>query len=194
MSQDDRPAFYAKDRAAWRQWLAEHHDKEKFIWLIIYKKDSAVDTVYINEAIDEAVCYGWIDSKVNKRDARSYYTYFAKRNPKSNWSRVNKNKVERLIREGRMAAPGLKMVELAKNTGTWTALDEVENLVIPDDLEAAFSEYPNSKERFLQFPRSVKRSILEWIFNAKRPPTRAKRIQQTASLAAQNIRANQYPK
>ncbi|MCI5080753.1 MAG: YdeI/OmpD-associated family protein [Saprospiraceae bacterium] len=190
--QDDRPAFHAEDGQAWRQWLSENHDKRDFIWLIIYKKDSGVPSVYINEALDEAVCFGWIDSKVNKRDDQSYYTYFSKRNPKSNWSRVNKNKVKRLINEGKMAEPGYAMIELAKETGTWNALDDVENLVVPDDLAQAFAKYNNAQTNFDAFPRSAKRAILEWIFNAKRATTRQKRIEETASLAEQNIRANQY--
>jgi uncharacterized protein YdeI (YjbR/CyaY-like superfamily) len=190
--QDDRPAFYANDTAAWRKWLAENHDEQQFIWLIIYKKASEIPSVYIGEAIDEALCFGWVDSKVNKRNSESYYTYFSKRNPKSNWSRVNKEKIDRLQKAGKMETAGLKMIEIAKATGTWTALDDVENLVIPDDLDKAFDEYPNARKHFEDFPRSVKRAILEWIFNAKRLPTRAKRIQETASLAEKNERANQY--
>ncbi len=143
---------------------------------------------------DEALCFGWVDSKPNKRDARSYYQYFSKRNPASNWSRVNKDKVERLLKAGLMATPGLEMVRIAKESGTWTALDNVENLVIPQDLQAAFEKYPPAADNFDQFLSSVKRGTLEWIFNAKRPATRSKRLEETASLAQKNIRANQYRK
>lgn len=184
--------FYAKDREAWRQWLQENHDQEKSIWLIIYKKDSATPSVYYDEAVDEALCFGWIDSKPNKRDEESFFQFFAKRNPNSNWSRVNKNKVERLINQGLMSEAGLKMIEIAKRNGTWTALDEVENLVIPEDLQQAFHANPTAWQYFDAFPRSVKRGILEWLLNAKRPETRQKRIEETVALAAQNIRANQY--
>lgn len=194
MEKEGVKAFYARDRASWRKWLAENHDTEKSVWLVIYKKSSNTPSVYYDEAVDEALCYGWIDSKPNKRDDESYYQFFAKRNPKSNWSKVNKDKIDRLMKEGLMAAPGLAMVQLAKETGTWTALDAIENLELPLDLKVAFESYPSSQENFENFPRSVKRGILEWIITAKRPATREKRVTETAALAAKNIRANQYRK
>ena len=164
------------------------------MWVVFGKKGNGVESITLPEAIDEAVCFGWIDSVINARDEFTYRIYFSPRNPKSNWSRVNKNKVRRLEEEGRLQPAGLKMIELAKETGTWTALDDVENLVIPADLQEAFDLYPESEPNWHAFPRSVKRGILEWILNAKRPTTRQKRITETASLAAQNIRANQYTK
>ena len=191
---DGQPTFYAKDAAAWRRWLKENTYSAKSIWLIIYRKESDTPSVYYNEAVDQALCFGWIDSKPNKRDEESFYQFFSKRNPKSNWSRVNKEKVERLMADGQMAAAGLDMVALAKETGTWDALNDVEDGVIPEDLLNAFAKYPNSQAHFENFPRSVKRGILEWIFNAKRTDTRAKRIEETARLAAENIRANQFRK
>lgn len=191
---DGQPTFYAKDAARWRSWLDKNTHTEKSIWLIIYRKGSDTPSVYYDEAVDQALCFGWIDSKPNKRDGESFYQFFAKRNPKSNWSRVNKEKVERLIENGQMAAAGLEMVAVAKETGTWDALNDVENGVIPEDLMAAFKSYPDSQSHFENFPRSVKRGILEWIFNAIRAETRAKRIEETARLAADNIRANQFRK
>jgi len=192
MERNGVKTFHAESREAWRAWLAANGQVEKSVWLIIYKKDSGVPTVYYDEAVDEAMCFGWVDSKVNKNDDQSYFQYFARRNPKSNWSWVNKEKIARLMAEGRMAEPGLAMVKLAKDTGTWTALDDVENLVIPPDMREAFEAYPNALENWEAFPRSVKRSILEWIFTAKRPATREKRIAETVSKAEENIRANQY--
>ncbi len=189
---DGVQCIYAPSRAAWREWLSAHFDEYKSIWLVIYKKNSGVPTVTYDEAVDEAICFAWIDSKINKRDAESYAQFFARRNPKSNWSRVNKEKVARLEAAGLLAPPGLAMIEEAKRTGTWTALDGVENLEIPDDLQEAFDRYPGAIEYWHEFPRSVKRGILEWILNAKRAPTRAKRIEETASKAQQNIRANQW--
>ncbi|MGB0525104.1 MAG: YdeI/OmpD-associated family protein [Flammeovirgaceae bacterium] len=186
--------FHAKDREAWRSWLATNHASEKSVWLIIYKKESGTPSVYYDEAVDEALCFGWIDSKPNKRDEASFFQYFSKRNPKSNWSRVNKQKIARLLQEERMAEAGLQMVKQAKELGTWNALDEVENLIVPPDLQEAFSQYETAQANFETFPKSAKRSILEWIFNAKRTETRAKRIQETAELASKNIRANQYRK
>jgi uncharacterized protein YdeI (YjbR/CyaY-like superfamily) len=137
--------FHARSRQEWREWLEENHQSEKSVWLIVYKKESNVPSVYYTEAVDEALCFGWIDSKPNKRDDRSYYQFFAKRNPKSNWSKVNKTRVEKLIAQNLMTAAGLKMVEIAKRTGTWTALNEVENIKIPDDLQ---KEFDNNKTAF----------------------------------------------
>jgi uncharacterized protein YdeI (YjbR/CyaY-like superfamily) len=188
----DVKTHYAKDAASWRDWLAKNHQQEASVWLIIYHKEAEKASVYYDEAVEEALCYGWVDSKPNKRDDESYYLFFARRNPKSNWSKINKDRVDKLIAENRMEAAGLALVEEAKLNGGWSALDEVENLVIPKDLAKAFADFSGSEEKFLSFPRSVKKGILEWILNAKRPETRKKRIDETARLAQQGVRANQY--
>ena len=186
--------FYAKDQQSWRKWLEENHQTEKSVWLIIYHKGSKTPSVYYDEAVDEALCFGWIDSKPNKRDQESFFQFFSKRNPKSNWSRKNKQKIERLLKAGKIHQSGLEMIEQAKKTGTWNALDDVENLIIPDDLQKIFDQNPIAFQNYQKFPPSTKRGILEWILNAKKPETRQKRIQETVSKAAQNIRANQYRK
>jgi uncharacterized protein YdeI (YjbR/CyaY-like superfamily) len=164
------------------------------VWLIIYKKDSGISSVIYDEAVDEALCFGWIDSLPKKRDDQSYYVRFSRRNPKSNWSAVNKAKVERLIAEGKMTDSGLAMIDLAKSTGTWDALNQVDQLEIPDDLKFELERYNNALAHFGSFPKSIKRGILEWINNAKKPETRLKRISETALLAENNIRANQFIK
>ena len=174
--------------------MQKNHMTEKAVWLIIYKMDSGVPSVYYPEAVDEALCFGWVDSKVNKRDEKSYYQYFAKRNPKSNWSKINKEKVKRLIKEDKMAPAGLEMIKLAKTTGTWTALDGVDKLTVPEDMKNLLAANPDAKKNWEAFPKSTQRGILEWILNAKRPETRAARIQETVEKAMQNIRANQYPR
>ncbi|NEQ51074.1 MAG: hypothetical protein F6K11_13225 [Leptolyngbya sp. SIO3F4] len=189
---DGVAAFYASSSAVWRSWLETNHASAVSVWLILYKKDSGTPSLTYREAVEEALCFGWIDSKPNKRDAVSYYQFFARRNAKSNWSRLNKTIVERLLTEGRMAPAGLEMIRVAKETGTWTALDDVENLVVPDDLQHALDKYPKAFAYWEAFPRSVKRGILEWILNAKRPATRQKRIEETARMAAENKRANQF--
>jgi uncharacterized protein YdeI (YjbR/CyaY-like superfamily) len=186
--------FYAESKAAFRNWLIDNHNTESNLWLIIYKKDSGTPSITYDQAVDEALCFGWVDSSINKRDDESFYQYFAKRNPKSNWSKVNKLKVEKLISEGLMAASGLKMIDLAKQTGTWTALDDVENLINPPDLQEALDQNPLAKEYFDLFPRSVKRGILEWLMNAKQTETRLKRITEIVSKAERNERANQFVK
>ncbi len=186
--------FYASSQSAWRDWLETNHQTEKSVWLIIYRKESGKPSVYYQEAVDEALCFGWIDSKPNKRDHESYYQFFAKRNPKSNWSKVNKLKVERLLAEGLMTAQGLKMIEIAKQNGNWSALDEIEELTIPQDLQLLLNSNTIATDNWNNFSRSSKRGILEWILNAKRPETRQKRIEETVTLAAQNIKANHYQK
>jgi uncharacterized protein YdeI (YjbR/CyaY-like superfamily) len=186
--------FYAESKVAFRNWLIENHITEANLWLIIYKKDSGTPSITYDQAVDEALCFGWIDSTINKRDDESFYQYFAKRKPKSSWSRVNKLKVEKLISEGLMTESGLKLIELAKQTGTWTALDDVENLINPPDLQEALDENSLAKEYFELFPRSVKRAILEWLMNAKQPETRLKRITEIIEKAERNERANQYVK
>jgi uncharacterized protein YdeI (YjbR/CyaY-like superfamily) len=186
--------FHAKTRKEWRNWLEKNHQSEKSIWLIIYKKESETPSIYYPEAVDEALCFGWIDSKPNKRDENSYYQFFSKRNPKSNWSKVNKEKVSILMEQGLIHSSGLKMIEIAKQNGTWTALDEVENITIPDDLKALFLNNKTAYDNWEKFSRSSKRGILEWIMNAKKTETRQKRIEETVQLAADNIKANHYKK
>jgi uncharacterized protein YdeI (YjbR/CyaY-like superfamily) len=186
--------FYADSKTSFRNWLIENHDKEQNVWLIIYKKDSGTPSITYDQAVDEALCFGWVDSSIKKRDDDSFFQYFARRNPKSNWSRVNKLKIERLMQEGLMAEAGLKMIAIAKESGTWTALDEVENLIPPADLQATLDKNPLAQEYFNLFPRSVKRGILEWLLNAKQPETRLKRITEIVSKAELNERANQYVK
>lgn len=186
--------FYAKTGAAWRAWLQTHGETEKCVWLILYRKGKGKPSVYYDEAVEEALCFGWIDSKSNKRDEESSYLFFARRNPKSKWSALNKRRVDKLLQEGRMAPQGLAVIENAKQSGTWQALDEVEALTVPKDLQQALKKHKAATEHFNAFPRSVKRGILEWISNAKRPETRQKRIEETATLAADNKRAAQYVK
>jgi uncharacterized protein YdeI (YjbR/CyaY-like superfamily) len=192
MEKDGVKTFYAKDQRTWRAWLKKNHSKENSVWLIFYKKKSSIPSVYYSEAVDEALCFGWIDSKPNKRDAESYFQFFAKRNPKSNWSKINKDKVAKLTKLGKMEKAGLEMIALAKKTGTWDALNEVEEVLIPDDLQKAFTKNKMAAINFEAFPKSTKRGILEWILNAKKAETRQKRIDETVNLAEKNIRANQY--
>lgn len=184
--------FHANSTSDWRKWLEENHHSTKSIWSIIYKKESATPSVYYPEEVDEALCFGCVDSKPNKRNEQSYYQYFSARNPKSNWSKVNKEKVARLSQMGKLAPAGLEMIRLAKGTGTWDALNEVDALILPPDLESAFREKPIAFAFWKSFPPSTRRGILEWIFNAKRAETRANRIAQTVDSASQNERANSF--
>jgi uncharacterized protein YdeI (YjbR/CyaY-like superfamily) len=184
--------FHAKTRKEWRRWLENNSRSEKSVWLIIFHEKSTTKSVYYPEAVDEALCYGWIDSKPNKRDIESYYQFFSVRNPKSKWSKVNKEKVAQLIKAGLMTKQGMEMITLAKQKGTWDALSSVDNLEVPSDLAKALSKNKIAFKNWQLFPPSTKRGILEWIMNAKRTETRIKRVEETVSLASQNIRANQY--
>jgi uncharacterized protein YdeI (YjbR/CyaY-like superfamily) len=185
---------YAKSRKHWRKWLEKNHQSERSVWLIIYRKETKVPSIYYPEAVDEALCFGWIDSKGNKRDDKSYYQFFAKRNPKSNWSRINKAKVEKLMAENLMTPAGLEMVKIAKENGCWTALDDVETLVMPADLQKAFAKSKKAFKYWTGFSNSSKKGILDWIRSARTEETRQKRISRTAELAKENIKANQYVK
>jgi len=164
---DHSNSFYAKSRKAWRNWLEKNGGKQQFIWLIIYHKRAATPGVYYDEAVEEALCFGWIDSRPNKRDDESFYLFFAERKPKSNWSKINKQRVEKLITEGKMAPAGLVMVQLAKKTGTWTALEKIDRMELPTDLEKLFNKNKMALNNFNSFPPSAKKGILEWIMMQK---------------------------
>ena len=179
-------------RAAWREWLAQNYTRIEGVWFISYKKAAGRPAVDYEAAVEEALCFGWIDSKGNKLDDERTMLWFAPRKPRTGWSRPNKERVERLIANGQMTPAGLAKIEAAKQDGSWNALDAVENLEIPPDLADALAGYESAEKNFAAFPRSVKRSILEWIANAKRPETRANRVEETARLAAENKRANQW--
>lgn len=181
---------HPKSLEAWHIWLKNNHDKEASVWLILNKKSSGLKQFDIGNAIDEALCFGWVDSKSNSRDEHSYYVYFSKRNPKSNWSRINKNKIQKLEAGGRLQKAGEDMVLLARQSGTWDALNDVEDLIVPSDLMQAFMRHQPALNNWKAFPRSVKRATLEWIFNAKKPETRSRRIEETATQCSMNKRPN----
>lgn len=181
--------FYPKSIEALRSWLSEFGETEKSVWIILNKKNSPDFTFKIGTLIDHALCFGWVDSKSNTRDEFSYYVYIAKRNPKSNWSAINKKKIEQLINDGLLEKPGYEMVALAKETGTWDALNDVDNLIKPMDLKDAFKNNSKAELNFNAFSKSVQRGILEWLFNAKREETRKKRIEKIVSMAEDNLRA-----
>lgn len=176
-----------------REWLIVNHSQKESVWLVKWKKDFGDTYISYNEIVDELLCFGWVDSLPRKLDEKRTMLRISPRNPKCNWSKVNKDKVLRLIKKGKMEEPGLNMVELAKNSGAWGFLDDVERLVIPKDLEESFINYPKAKYYFERFPNSSKRGILEWIKNAKQKTTRNKRIAETVFKALENIKAN-HPK
>jgi len=179
-------------REEWRAWLEDNHTRSDGIWLVRFKARKKEQYVAYDEVVEEALCYGWIDSLPRKLDENRTMLWMAPRKQASGWSKLNKERVERLISAGLMTSAGMEKVEAAKEDGSWDRLDEVEALEIPLDLGAALDAYDSARENFEAFPRSVRRGILEWILNAKKAQTRARRVEETARLAEENIRANQW--
>ena len=191
-TKDGVNTFYPDTKKAWRDWLEKNHETEQSVWVIFYKKGSDTPSISWSDSVDEALCFGWIDSTAKKRDEESYYRYFSQRNSKSIWSKINKEKIEKLIKTDMMTPAGLEMVRIAKENGSWDTLNEVDDLVVPDDLQEAFDDNPTAFEHWEAFPPSSKKIILYWIMSAKREATRSKRIKETVDKAEQNIRANHY--
>lgn len=181
----------ARHRAEWRRWLAKHHTRAQGVWLVTFKKGSGMPHLDNPGAVEEALCFGWVDSKPAKVDERRTNLCFALRKPGSGWSKLNKERIAWLIDSGAMEAAGLRKIAAAKEDGSWSKLDAVEAIEITSDLARAFSHHHGSAAHFDAFPRSAKRGILESILQAKRSETRARRIGETATLAARNERANQ---
>ncbi|MNK00104.1 hypothetical protein D3C87_178860 [compost metagenome] len=183
---EDIPTISPKNQQEWRQWLIENHASEQAVWLLAYKKSANKATITWSETVDEALCFGWIDGMRKSINDESFVQFLCKRKPKSGWSKINKEKIERLIKDGLMTEAGLKSIEIAKQNGSWTLLDEIEELTVPEDLKAAFAVNTGSEYFFLSFSKSVKKMILQWIAFAKKPETRQKRINEVAELAAKN--------
>jgi len=181
-------------RAQWRAWLAEHHADAPGVWVVTHKKSEGDKHVPYDDVAEEALAFGWVDSQPRKLDERRSQLLVTPRKPRSSWSKVNKERIERLTAAGRMTPAGAAAVATAKANGAWSALDDVEQLVEPDDLRAALDADPAARRHWDAFPRSARRGILEWIGTAKTAPTREKRVAETARLAAQDIRANQWPR
>ncbi|MBE9166095.1 YdeI/OmpD-associated family protein [Pleurocapsales cyanobacterium LEGE 06147] len=182
---DQLKTIYASERASWREWLEKNHRTSLGVWLIYYKVNSGKPSVQYSEAVKEALCFGWIDSKVKSLDEDRYKQIFTPRKSKSVWSKLNKQYIEELIEQGLMTEAGLEKIEAAKQDGSWNKLDTLEALTIPIDLKQALEANETAKRNFEAFSNSSKKNILVWIDSAKRPETRRKRIEQTISSAAQ---------
>jgi len=183
MAKQEAHVVCPQNRHQWRQWLQAHHHQRDGVWLVYYKKSAATPTLTWSEAVDEALCVGWIDSQAKPIDAEKYQQFFSPRKPTSGWSRVNKQKVHRLLAEGMMTPAGLAAIETAKQNGSWTLLDEVEALRLPADLEQAFAQQPAARSYFLQLSRTAQRAALLGLVLAKRPATRQKRLLAILELA-----------
>jgi uncharacterized protein YdeI (YjbR/CyaY-like superfamily) len=176
----------------WREWLAENHAKKQSVWLIYYRTSSGMPTISWSEAVDEALCFGWIDSKKVSIDELRFKQYFSQRKAKSIWSKINKEKITELIENGLMTKSGLEIVKIAKDNGSWSIMDEVEALIVPQDLEKEFQARPGSMDFYLSLSNSNKKILLAWIVMAKRPETRQKRIVEIAENASQNQKPKQF--
>lgn len=177
-------------RREWRAWLEQNHARPDGVWLISYKTATGKPRVEYGEAVEEALCFGWIDSRAGTVDEERSMLWMSPRKPGAGWARTNKERIERLLAEGRMAPPGLAKIGAAKADGSWTLLDSVEAMEIPPDLEQALAGCPDAARHFHAFPPSAKKRILQWIALAKKPETRAARVAQSARLASENVRAN----
>jgi uncharacterized protein YdeI (YjbR/CyaY-like superfamily) len=193
MAADNLQRIEVESRKALRDWLTKHHTQKDSVWIVTYKKG---DDRYLPypELVQEALCFGWIDSLPRKLDDKRTMHILSPRKAKSAWSKVNKDYVRQLIADGLMTPAGLKVIEAAKASGTWNTLNDVSALVTPDDLVKALAKNKSAKSNFDAFPPSVRRGILEWILQAKKPETRAARIAETVDKAKDNIRANQWRK
>jgi uncharacterized protein YdeI (YjbR/CyaY-like superfamily) len=181
-----------RSRGEWREWLETNHDSSPGIWLVTYKKVAGPDRYLpYEEVVLEALAFGWIDGQAQAVDEMRSSQLLTPRKPRSGWSRPNKRRVEQLEAEGLMTGAGRRAIEVAKENGSWSALDDAENLIEPLELKAALDANPAARENWNAFPPSAKKAILSWISMAKRPETRERRVAQTVTQAAENIRANQ---
>jgi uncharacterized protein YdeI (YjbR/CyaY-like superfamily) len=187
------PEIAPRSLEALRAWLSKHHTQKESVWVVDLKK-AAGGAFTAGDITDACLCYGWIDSLPRKRDASRAMLLISPRRAGSGWSKVNKEKIARLTLAGLLAPPGLAAIALAKADGSWTKLDGVDALMEPVDLAQKLNESKAARSNWDGFPPSARRGILEWILNAKRPDTRAKRIEQTVALAKENKRANQWPR
>jgi uncharacterized protein YdeI (YjbR/CyaY-like superfamily) len=192
MQKKELDIFCPANREDWRKWLQKNHTLTESVWLICYKKKTNLPTIVWSDAVDEALCFGWIDSKRITLDDEKFKQLFTKRKAGGTWSKINKEKKERLISSKKMSNAGLKAIETAKENGSWTILDEAEELKIPKDLAMAFKANPGSKGYFLSLSRSVKKMMLQWLVLAKRPETRQKRINEIAEASAKKLKPKQF--
>ena len=181
-----KETYYFKTPEEWRDWLHENHSSSKGVQLIFYKVNSNFTSMRWEEAVQVALCYGWIDSTVRKLDDERHTQVFTPRKDKSVWSKVNKTYVEFLIKGNLMHESGLVKIETAKKNGSWTSLDAVENLSIPEDLKQAFDTNRTAFTNYNNFSPSYRKSYLYWLNQAKREATRKDRIYQIIVLCSQN--------
>ena len=192
MNSSDIETFCPTSQREWRQWLMRNHSSKQSVWLVLYKKESGKPTIGWSQAVDEALCFGWVDSKRKPIDGEKFIQFFSRRKSKGTWSKINKEKVLRLIEGGLMAKAGHECIEAAKQNGSWKILDDVEELKIPNDLKKAFKTKKGSMDFFSGLSKSVRKAILQWLILARREETRQKRINEIAELAGQQLKPKQF--
>jgi uncharacterized protein YdeI (YjbR/CyaY-like superfamily) len=178
-------AIYFVSAAAWRKWLASNYDKRDHAWLIIYKKGSGKANLTLESAVMEAICFGWIDGKLKSIDDERYILRYSPRKPKSPWSKINKDRAIKLMREGKMTDAGLEKIDEAKNNGLWDAAYTGRTREeMPDDLEKALKADKTAQDNFNNFAASYRNNYIGWINGAKTDATRRKRIAEVVRRAA----------
>lgn len=179
--------YNPKNRSYWRKWLAANHTSSEPVCLIVFNKKSKKPNITYDEAVEEALCFGWIDNKGMNRDDESMYLQFTPRKQKSNWSKLNRERAEKMIEQGLMTTAGQVFIDDAKRSGKWDAALQAD--AIPPDLKKLFDKKKKAFQNFQAFAPSSQRLIIQWIIDAKKPETRKQRIEKTVALAAQNIKA-----
>lgn len=187
---DHAPLVEPSDRDGWRAWLAAHHDTDSGAWLVTPRRAADRGDLSYDAAVEEALCFGWVDGQQQVVDEQRSKQYFAPRRRGSPWAATNKARIERLLAEGLMAPAGLAVIERARVDGSWTVFDSVERLEVPDDLAAALDARSPARTEFDAFPSSARKQLLAWIALARRPETRATRVAAVAESAARGERAN----
>jgi uncharacterized protein YdeI (YjbR/CyaY-like superfamily) len=182
------PIYHAETRDAWRAWLQAHHATARGVWLASWKRSTGRPAVPYAEVVEEALCFGWIDSTVNTLDAERGLQLLTPRRRRSSWTRLNRDRVERLESLGLMTEAGRRAVDAAKANGSWTLYDAIEDLLEPDDLTAALDRVPRARANWDAFPPSARKAMLWWVVSASGSDTRARRIATIASRAEQGRR------
>lgn len=185
VQKEETGSFYPENISDWRKWLKANHKIKENIWLIQYKKQAGKPTISWSDAVDEALCFGWIDGTRKTIDEERFMQFFSKRKPGSTWSKINKEKIIRLTEAGKMTQAGLDVIERAKQNGSWTILDDAEELIIPRDLDAAFKMHKGAKDTFAGLSKSAKKMMLHRLAMAKQEQTRQKRIHEIITQLAE---------
>jgi len=184
--------FRPRSRAAWRAWLADHHASSSGVWLVFAKKHTGLTTVSYNDAVEEALCFGWIDTTLNPIDDRFYAQLFTPRRPRSTWAASNKARVERLIAAGLMTDAGHAAIAVARTNGSWTSIDNVETATLPKELAAALTANKAAKKNWSAYSLACRKQFLYWLAGAKRAETRAARIQEIVACAETGLTFAKY--